>query len=123
IRVIDPEITEIGDPRDVVSPGEPAGDNKPGIRRRAGENDLGLPCFNQLPAGGNGGSDPVGANIRNMDQRQIVPAKSLPKRSRRSVIFLIRVLTTISLREGCAAAQQSRDPFGPVLALTVLGIT
>ena len=85
--------------------GEPAGDDQSRMRWRTRENDFGLPFSHQLPACGNGSLEPIGPHIGNMDQPEIVTAKDLPKRPRRSSILRGRVLAAVSGVERCSAAQ------------------
>src|SRR4029077_5779815 len=113
---------EIGHPRNVASACETAGDNKPGISRSTGKDDLGLPFFKKLFAGGHRGFDPVGANVGNVDHSQVVSAERFPKRSRTRASLRMRILAPLSRWNSPVAAQQTRRSTKPMLALMIFSI-
>src|SRR5260370_1100901 len=71
---------------------------------------------------GNASPDTIGPHVGIVDQPQIVTAKDLPKRPRRSAIVCGCVVAADSGVQRCVAAQQPRHTVDPMLALTVLGI-
>src|SRR5215468_12597157 len=59
IGVVDPEISKIGNPGDIETTGESAGDDEPCVRRGTGEYDIGLPLLDQPLASRKRGLDPL----------------------------------------------------------------
>jgi len=80
IGVVDPEISKIGNPGDIETTGESAGDDEPCVRRGTGEYDIGLPLLDQPLASRKRGLDPIAPHIGHVDQAEIMPPKDGPER-------------------------------------------
>src|SRR5215813_8479886 len=78
--------------------------------------------LDQLPAGGNGGSYPVGTPIGNLNQPQIMATKGLPKQFRGSAALGRGGRAAISHWRSCTATPQSGGLFEPMLPLRILRV-